>query len=39
MRVIESSDKSHGMLELDPIPPVREEYTRGLTSDTSAAQQ
>ncbi len=39
MRVIESSDKSHGMLELDPIPPVREEYARGVSGDTNMAQQ
>ena len=31
MRVIESSDKSHGMQELDPIPQVRREYATGAT--------
>jgi glutamate synthase domain-containing protein 2 len=39
MRVIESSDKSHGMLEIDPIPPVREEYGRGIGSEASTLQQ
>ncbi len=29
MRVIERSDRSQGMQELDPIPAVREEYARG----------
>ena len=38
MRVIERSDKSHGMHELDPIPPVRAEYATGVSqvdSETS----
>jgi glutamate synthase domain-containing protein 2 len=39
MRVIESSDKSHGMLELDPIPAVREEYGSGRGTETNAEQQ
>jgi hypothetical protein len=39
MRVIESSEKSQGMHELDPIPAVRAEYASGVASREAGARQ
>jgi len=35
MRVIDRGDRSRAFIELDPIPSVRQEYQRGLDSQTS----